>query len=91
MMRTLTRTCANSRTHTHTHTHLHTHPHTQHAGECKVVGWEKNIKGKMGPRMINLGSSMNPEKYESLPPHTATVCLDDDGVCVLCVCVCVRV
>jgi hypothetical protein len=30
------------------------------ADEYKSVGWEKNIKGKLGPRMISLAQSMDP-------------------------------
>ncbi|CAD5110770.1 unnamed protein product [Dimorphilus gyrociliatus] len=31
--------------------------------ECpKVVGWEKNEKGKYGPRMVNMASNMDPNK-----------------------------
>ena len=28
----------------------------------KCVGWEKNERGNLGPRMVNLSSTMNPEK-----------------------------
>jgi len=36
----------------------------------KFVGWEKNEKQKLGPRMVNLSASMDPAKY-ALPttPH----------------------
>ncbi|KNC81847.1 hypothetical protein SARC_05852 [Sphaeroforma arctica JP610] len=26
----------------------------------KIVGWERNVKGKLGPRVVNLGASMDP-------------------------------
>ncbi|XP_065175766.1 ubiquitin-like modifier-activating enzyme ATG7 [Sycon ciliatum] len=33
------------------------------ATECpKVVGWEKNERGKLGPRMVNLSTSMDPAR-----------------------------
>lgn len=32
------------------------------AGVYKSVGWEKNIKGKLGPRMISLAQSMDPAR-----------------------------
>ncbi|XP_064614814.1 LOW QUALITY PROTEIN: ubiquitin-like modifier-activating enzyme ATG7 [Liolophura sinensis] len=31
--------------------------------ECpKVLGWEKNVRGKLGPRMVDLSSSMDPTR-----------------------------
>lgn len=29
----------------------------------KSVGWEKNSKGAMGPRMVNLSECMDPKRY----------------------------
>ena len=29
----------------------------------KCVGWEKNERHKLGPRMVNLSASMDPTKY----------------------------
>ena len=29
------------------------------------VGWEKNLKGKLGPRNVNLGSSFDPRQLAS--------------------------
>lgn len=28
----------------------------------KCLGWEKNDRGKMGPRLVNLGATMDPER-----------------------------
>ena len=30
--------------------------------EVSVIGWEKNLKGKLGPRFTNMGSAMDPIK-----------------------------
>lgn len=29
----------------------------------KAVGWEKNQKGGMGPRMVNLSECMDPKRF----------------------------
>lgn len=29
-------------------------------GKLKGVGWEKNEKGKLGPRVVDLGPTMDP-------------------------------
>lgn len=31
----------------------------------KSVGWEKNPKGAMGPRMVNLSECMDPKRYNT--------------------------
>ena len=30
------------------------------SGKLKGVGWEKNEKGKLGPRVVDLGPTMDP-------------------------------
>lgn len=39
----------------------------------KAVGWEKNQKGGMGPRMVNLSECMDPKRYslEAVPAGCA--------------------
>lgn len=32
------------------------------SNENKIVGWEKNSKGKLSPRMVNLAADMDPAK-----------------------------
>uniref|UniRef100_A0ABM5FK84 Ubiquitin-like modifier-activating enzyme ATG7 n=1 Tax=Pogona vitticeps TaxID=103695 RepID=A0ABM5FK84_9SAUR len=37
-------------------------PMAQNSGCPKAVGWEKNQKGSMGPRMVNLSECMDPKR-----------------------------
>jgi Ubiquitin-like modifier-activating enzyme ATG7 N-terminus len=36
------------------------------AGECQWLGWERNERAKLGPRLTNLSNSMDPKKYVDL-------------------------
>jgi Ubiquitin-like modifier-activating enzyme ATG7 N-terminus len=36
------------------------------AGECQWLGWERNERAKLGPRLANLSNSMDPKKYVDL-------------------------
>lgn len=31
--------------------------------ECQWLGWERNERAKLGPRLANLSNSMDPKKY----------------------------
>lgn len=33
------------------------------AEECQWLGWERNERAKLGPRLANLSNSMDPKKY----------------------------
>ncbi|KAK7576226.1 hypothetical protein V9T40_012512 [Parthenolecanium corni] len=35
------------------------------SNENKIIGWEKNSKGKLSPRMVNLATDMDPAKLSS--------------------------